>query len=800
MTQQYVQLPTEEELKAILTEKLDNSEINQEQAAQAVAKYKQDLETYGPPLSQDQMAVIDEKVADVRSRFVVPPGVPEDKIIPPGLIEQTRVNLIKAEQFRMTDPEQAALIDSLNPLESFMIGAGSGVMKLGRGLTGQRQNEADAEAMEHLRTARPSAVVGEMAGETAPFVIPGAQVAKIGSLPLRAAAATGLGATEGAILARGEDVNAGKGALVGGVIAGGLELGIPVVGRLGGSLFRKLTGRAPKAPIINQAGKYSDEFLTTIGDSGLTPDDFLDDVQNVVSGQGDDALANAVGDTVTAIKSQSQRDLKAIAASPDIDPAILASAERLGVAADIPISVMSKNAQFKDLEMGLSSIIGGATGSRVTNATEMMMDKADETIAMLGGTTTDTGGLSKRVYGAIDSTMNGLQANSNELYDQIAKAVPPETAISNIEPLQDYMRSQLRSVANQPEQLGKLDKQLIKNLMGSEDKGVIVTYAMIDRERKKVGEQLAKQSTPFPDASRAELTDAYSMLTELQGNALQSMDADKLPGENTKALVDIWQQGKDLIVQRKQIEEGLVDNFGRNFGTNIIPSLEAGLSKLPTDGTEKFAKAIAAVPAEMREEAVATSLNKVFTGGSKQSQLNMGGFSQWWNKLNRNQTAKNELMKHLPADGQQRLEDLAAVSDGFRKALLHKKDTGRVATLFDNFDQPDGLLDKLYYGGGGVTPGASAVVQVIKTASNKEKQQLKVVADRLIGSPEFKRFVVSAMDDPASEAAKKELRAITESKVFDTWVDNLPKNARIQVLTTGLIPFLIGEEDQEAQP
>ena len=54
---------------------------------------------------------------------------------------------------------------------------------------------------------------------------------------------------------------------------------------------------------------------------------------------------------------------------------------------------------------------------------------------------------------------------------------------------------------------------------------------------------------------------------------------------------------------------------------------------------------------------------------------------------------------------------------------MNKKDTGRVVTLFDNFDKPNGLLDKLYYGGGGVDPGTSAVVQVVKTAANKEKQR-----------------------------------------------------------------------------
>ena len=801
MAREYVQLPTEEEFTAGLIAAFNAGDIDKGKIDKAVAAYKQDLATYGPPLSADQLGVIDSRVSDIRSKFV-PPGASDElaaRMVPQGLLDQTRNDLIKAEQFRITDPGQAAIIDSLNPLESFMIGAGSSVTKMGRGLAGLETPEGEAQAMEQLTTARPSAVAGELFGETAPFAVPGAQIAKVSSLPIRGALATGLGATEGFAISRGENKDAGTGALVGGTVAGGLELGIPIIGKLGGSLFRKLTGKAPTAPIVDGSGQFNDEFLTTIGDNGLTPDDFMADVQNVVSGQGDDKLANAVADTVTAIKSQSGRDLKAIAASPDIDPQILASAERLGVSGDLPISAMSRNTQFKDLEMGVSSIIGSQTGARVSNAVEIMKDKADETIELLGGTTKDTGALTQRVYGQIDSNINALQSQSNELYDTLAKAVPPETAIDDISPLQDYMKVQLKSVANQADKLDGLDRVLIKNLMGTEDKGVIVTYAMIDRERKKVGEQLARQSTPFPDATQAELSKAYAMLTDLQANALKSMDAGKLPGGDAQPLMEIWQQGKDLVGQRKAIEEGLVDNFGKNFGTNIIPTLEAGLFKLPKDGTEKFVKAINAIPEELREEAIATSLNKVFTAGSRQSQLNMGGFADWYAQLNRNKTAKNELFKHLAPEGRKRINDLAVVSTGFRNALLHKKDTGRVATLFDNYDKPNGFLDKLYYGGGGVDPSTSAVVQVVKTAANKEKQNLAMTADRLLASPSFKQMVVSAMDDPASAKAQRELRALTESKVYNQWVDELPRNARVQVLSAGIIPFLLGDEQEETK-
>jgi len=814
MAEKSVQLPTEDEIKAIIVRKLNASEINREQAEAAVAQYRADVKRFGPPLSDDQFKVIDEKVEKTSfgsllrgtvSSLVgnIPGGEVNSQEMFDELKDDHREGLIQAEKFKMVNPEVASMLEGIGPVEAALIGAGGGLAKIGRGLTGTKPEEFEQEAFKNLKKFGPAggfATAGEIAGETAPFLTPATLASGIASVPVRAVVGTALGGLEGGVIARGEGGDVGKGAGIGASIAGALEVGVPVIGRAGGALFRKLTGRAPKAPIIDTAGNYTDEFVDMLSNNNIKSDDFLADVQSVVAGTGgDDKITNAVADVATAIKSGEARDLKAIAASPDIDPQVLAAAERLGVAEDLPVSALSKNQQFIELEQGLSSIIGSDVSSRQVRAIESVKTKADDIITELGGTTTDTGGLSERVFGEIDSTLTGLQAQSNDLYDQIAKAVLPETPVSDMAPLQDYMREQLKTVANQADKLDKVDKQLIENLMGTEGKGVIVTYAMIDRERKKVGEQLAKKSTPFPDATEAELSKAYAMLTDLQGSALQSMDADKLPGGGAKALQSIWQEGKDLVAKRKGIEEGLVDNFGKNFGTNIIPTLEAGLFKLPKDGTEKFAKAIDAVPENMRAEAIATSLNNVFTAGSRQSKLNMGGFADWYNKLNRNQTAKNALLKHLPEGGAQRIEDLATVSNSFRNALLNKKDTGRVATLFSNYDKPNGLLDKLYNLGGNAPDPTTRATSMVVRASMKGGDDLAVTADRMLGSEQFKRMVVASVDDPTSEAAQRSLRALTASKPYNQWVEALPKNVRAEMLSAGIIPWLVSEDEEQRE-
>ena len=54
----------------------------------------------------------------------------------------------------------------------------------------------------------------------------------------------------------------------------------PVIGRIGGALFTKLTGRAPRAPIVDSTGNPSAEFQSTLSRSGLSFEDVIDATSN----------------------------------------------------------------------------------------------------------------------------------------------------------------------------------------------------------------------------------------------------------------------------------------------------------------------------------------------------------------------------------------------------------------------------------------------------------------------------------------------------------------------------------------
>lgn len=209
-------------------------------------------------------------------------GIGED-----GLTREQRMQQIIEQERQRLIREQN---EELNPLEAGLVAAGRGLTTIGRGLgLADPEDEATTRAFQDLQKRQPVATtVGEIVGESAPFLIPGAGLGAIGSTGLRVAGTAGLGALEGGLIARGHGLDIGEilfSAGIGGTAAGALELALPVIGRIGGKVFRKITNKAPKGAIIDAAGNPSDEFLRALEESGQSFDDIVRETAEELQGQ-----------------------------------------------------------------------------------------------------------------------------------------------------------------------------------------------------------------------------------------------------------------------------------------------------------------------------------------------------------------------------------------------------------------------------------------------------------------------------------------------------------------------------------
>lgn len=210
-------------------------------------------------------------------------------------------------QFEVEDtstvtPRQQLISDLASkqgPVDAALIGAGRGLSTIGRALgVLDPEDPLTTEAFKALEELRPiSTTVGEVAGESAPFLLPGGLAAKAVTIPGRVAASGLLGATEAGLITKGkggQDESIIKSSGIGGVVAGVIELALPVIGRIGRKIFRNVTGRTPTTPLLNKQGQPSKEFIEALDKAGLSFDDITTEANRLVDVGGiDDGVSLA---------------------------------------------------------------------------------------------------------------------------------------------------------------------------------------------------------------------------------------------------------------------------------------------------------------------------------------------------------------------------------------------------------------------------------------------------------------------------------------------------------------------------
>lgn len=173
-------------------------------------------------------------------------------------------------------------------LQTGAISTGRGLFRIGRalGLTGP-ETEVEKKAFEMLSQERPvTTTVGEAVGEALPFAA--VPVGAIPGVSGRVLAATGLGALEGGLIARGAGETESeqiRSAGVGGLISGGIEALLPHIGRLGVSLVKKVSGRVPTGPLLTRSGLPTEELSSALEKTGLNFEDLEDAAIDVLRQQ-----------------------------------------------------------------------------------------------------------------------------------------------------------------------------------------------------------------------------------------------------------------------------------------------------------------------------------------------------------------------------------------------------------------------------------------------------------------------------------------------------------------------------------
>lgn len=307
-----------------------------------------------------------------------------------------------------------ALNDSLSPAEKLAVGFQKGLRTVGRGV-GLLEDEVPAvkQGTDMLAQDSGLAMAGDVAGmasATLPAMLPvsgaGLTATSGGRVLIPAAerlisrlalgAATGAG--EGYAISRGEGrsgAEQARDAGIGASIGGAIEVLMPVLGRLGNQVFRKL-GRTPKGALLAADGTPSPELLSALKESGMSFDNLTDDAIEFIAKQSDAA-----------------------------DPASVARAARFksqGIPATTGDITQGFSQQAK--ESRLVTMAGGESGEPLRqfrlNQSETLVDRINQLIDGLG-VPSDTG---ESIKAALIGRKELLRSQKNALYKQAAESAP----------------------------------------------------------------------------------------------------------------------------------------------------------------------------------------------------------------------------------------------------------------------------------------------------------------------------------------------------------------------------------------
>lgn len=683
----------------------------------------------------------------------------------------------KISDLQSMDQMQAEQIVETTKLAASGVGFQTGLRDIGRGLSrliGKpvEQDETIKKSIDALTKQSPEAEFGRMAGQAAPFLVPGGAISGVASLPARAALAGGLGGVEGAAITAADEKNDANKILVGaglGVLIGaGAEVAYPYLNRAGRKLLRD-KGVSETINVVDANGNMTAKFKEFVDKEDINFSEELAKQQS----------SKKVITEIAEEAGKSKSDIDKIVSAIKPSKKRVEAAERLGLD-DIPSPVLSESQPYQELG-GITAAVPGTMASETLDKfAERLGLKADEIIQEMGGSL-DTGFASDRLKRNMQKARDAIYAREGAAYDAVS--VPKRTKVNSKKLIQaiEEDAKDLGGVEN----LSAPSKRIYKKLNDSP------TYGLLDQERKEIGAALQKKEGAYKDANTAELGKLYSMLTQLQEGVARQFGAG-----------DAWDSAKALTKERKGLEESITALFGKNINESATAKVIQGLKKADTGDISQFTKAINEIPKDEQGPIVATAMNAVFTSRRGNKSFTASDFNKWFSGVKRSQTAKKAIADALPDGGIQRLEDLAEIAKGMAAVTGKRTRTGIAKVVLDDFDKANGLAAKLYGLAGAAenVPGVSQAVRMtsrVVAAASKDKTKAVDAIDNLLASKEFKRAVYETARNPDGAKAKRFQRELQQTDIYKKFISSINSSSASAISAAGLIPYLSRDEEED---
>lgn len=467
------------------------------------------------------------------------------------------------------------------------------------------------------------------------------------------------------------------------------------------------------------------------------------------------------------------------------DPALVASAERLGVEESVPVSALSGNEQFRAVQSGLTARLGSDLADdqaqSIIQLSENVANRLDEY-----GAAASRGAFDDVIRGRIQDDIASLAEQSDVLYNSLDKAVnrfggkfqTVDTPIMNS--YTDQLTQKYKSVQRMPSGLRNVLEQI------TDPQGI--SYDALDSLRRTVGENYAsalRGSNPYPDTDVRSLGQLYDVITRQQNQALTDIVG---PRAN-----EIWGSAKALVSQRKQLEDLSIQSLGRDLSNDIMPRLEQSLSGITRGNIQSFNNKMNGIPEELRPQAMVTALRGMMQKSARSADvdkdfaMSLSFYPNWWRQVKSDAKVFNLVTKYLDPEQVRFFDDVARLGGSLQRSIQKQPMNGRLVEFVESFNDSGGLVSRLLgiagrdRGALGMAArGGSAIFNTLLGASGRGDVMQKM--SDLLRDNNFRRLVLrGAEGEPVDRVADK----LVESKAFTEWYNSSAENIKSGIQELG---------------
>ncbi len=639
---------------------------------------------------------------------------------------------------------------------------------------------------------RPETTGGKIASEVIPYLVPAMG-------PEKAAAALGTAADAGR-LERGASKVADLaqeniiGALAqnsqrndSGSLAADLGLGMTASGAA--RLVTPLIGKA-----YNAVSKKAGDIL---GRNTAPP-------AGGAGAEGATSVNSPVG-VDNATKAAVNKQYDDVAGSFSHDKELTDAARNLGIEPEQMFDAyLTKNKAGQEFQTQMALVPDSELSVIRKDSLTALNDSAESLLNSLGKR--NLSDMDDALVGRYNSTIKSLKDQEKALYKDVSSAIPSRTTVSA-----DMTEIQLNKWADDRggwEYLSPIEKEVfeaVAPLGGAKNSGAL-TYDRLDYLRKKVGKEYDKASTVFGNENGSRMKMLYASLSDDMHAIANKFEV----GSEAKL-------AKQIGAQRFKVQKAFENVAGKGLDKSITNQVTSAISNLAKGERAQFHKAMNAIPENQRQQVIATSLNDIFSKGTKKSSDNMfTGMVDTWAAMKSKGTEKT-LYRYLSPEARKSLESMYSLAKNVQEANRYWIPTGVTARFTEKFNDNIGFSGKINYIGellsgerGGwigkafaslaaaKTGGGSFIAsQALKQTSGGAKGRGYNAVTEMMTSPEWKRLVMSSRGSPqAQQAAVKSVEEnISKSRWWREIYNRLPAEEKRKIARLGILGWFSGDEE-----